>query len=104
MRLKRPHRRWRPTPEVGRGATPVAAAAPPAIAYRKPVSSRAQAEEAELRRRLDWLEQHTPGEPVDMEAVITGMKLELQGISALSFLARERESILARDRRLGRAV
>ena len=39
-----------------------------------------------------------------MEAVITGMKLELQGISALSFLARERESILARDRRLGRAV
>ena len=66
------------------------------------VPDRHKLEDQELRRRLDWLEQHT-GEPADMEAVITGMKLELQGISALSFLARERESILARDRRLGRA-
>ena len=42
--------------------------------------ARRRAEEDELNRRLDWLEQHT-GRPADVEAVVIGMQRELHGQS-----------------------
>jgi hypothetical protein len=50
---------------------------PQPVVYRQPsVSARHQAEEAEMRRRLDWLERHTGR--YDVEAVVVGMQHELQ--------------------------
>jgi hypothetical protein len=51
----------------------------PVIHRRAPVSARHAAEDAEMRRRLEWLEQHTGR--YDLEAVVLGMQRELQGPS-----------------------
>jgi hypothetical protein len=57
--------------------------------YRKPsVSARDQAEEAEMRRRLDWLEKHTGR--YDLEAVLIGMQRELNGPSLDELLRQQR--------------
>ncbi len=58
----------------------------PAIVHRRPVTARHQAEDAELRRRLDWLEQH--GIRPDMETVIENMQAELGHPSIDRTLAR----------------
>jgi hypothetical protein len=52
---------------------------PQPVIHRKPVNSRHQAEDAELHRRLAWLEKHTGR--YDLEAVILGMQRELAGPS-----------------------
>ena len=66
-----------PTPARPAAAQPPVAAAAPPVVYRTPPSARAAAEDAELRRRLDWLEQHTGR--YDIEAVVLGMQRELNG-------------------------
>jgi hypothetical protein len=50
---------------------------PPAAVYPNTVSARHQAEEAEMRRRLEWLEADTGR--YEVEAVILGMQRELHG-------------------------
>jgi hypothetical protein len=78
----------RPAPTPPPKLTPTRAAPQPVV-YRKPsVSSREQAEEAEMRRRLEWLEKHTGR--YDLEAVLIGMQRELHGPSPDELLRQQR--------------
>jgi hypothetical protein len=80
-----------PTPDPARSAPAPVDVIPhdprPVHICRQPaVSSRDRAEDAELRRRLDWLEKHTGR--YDVEAVVLGLQRELAGPSSHD-LARE---------------
>ena len=85
-RMLKPKPNPAPTPEPAR-TTEVVEVIQQAVVYRQPAASaRDQAEEAEMRRRLQWLEKHTGR--CDVEAVVLGMRRELDGPTPEELLAR----------------